>query len=669
MPLYLSIPAAALAGAVVSTLLIFPCLSLRGVYFAIVTLMYPLLFTRIIEAFNILGGTNGITGLDSFPGSNLENYSIILVLLVVLFGLRRFLNEDIGLVMRGVKDNDQSVRASGINVTRIKALAVFIASFIGCLGGAYLAHLYMWAGLSLFALDFSIIPIAAVTIGGGGILFGAVIGCLILVPLSEFLRFFGTFRIVLYCTVLTAFIVFKSEGIMAVLHAEIPAVRTVGRRMSILTVEGLEKTFGGLKALSGVSFSVKQGEIFGIIGPNGSGKTTLINCITGFIRPDEGKVLFKGKEITRWRAHKIARVGIARTFQVMRPFYSLPAYKNLIIPLWSPRARKEGGWRGGGKHGDRDTVAVDILEEIGFERDSRVPYKLASTLPTGYLKRLELARCLALRPEVIFCDEVFSGLSASEIASMLPLIEKLKMEGITLIMIEHRLRELFKVADRVMALQFGEKIAEGHYKDVIEDPRVKEAYLGNRGGIAMLEASGLMVYYENMLALNNVGIKAEEGSVIGVFGSNSAGKSTLMYMLSGIILDMRKKEEMRGGERITLLGEITLDGEEILPSAARARGARHNALPGAQAHLRGKLGHRKPADRLLPRSPEGPGRGHRICLPHLPAPEGPHPPPGRVPQRRGAADAGHRAGAHGAPEDPAARRAAARASAPPTRRS
>ena len=249
--------------------------------------------------------------------------------------------------------------------------------------------------------------------------------------------------------------------------------------MSILATESIGKTFGGLKALSNLSFSVAQGEIFGIIGPNGSGKTTLINCITGFISPNEGKVYFKGKNITGWPAHRIAQAGIARTFQIMRPYYSLPAYKNLIIPLWSPRARHEGGWRGGGKHGDRNTVAIDILEEIGFERDSRVPYKLASTLPTGYMKRLELARCLALRPEVIFCDEVFSGLSASEIASMLPLIEKLKMEGITLIMIEHRLRELFRVADRVMALQFGEKIAEGHYRDVIEDSRVKEAYLGS----------------------------------------------------------------------------------------------------------------------------------------------------------------------------------------------
>jgi branched-chain amino acid transport system ATP-binding protein len=247
----------------------------------------------------------------------------------------------------------------------------------------------------------------------------------------------------------------------------------------ILSVKGISKTFGGLKALVDVGFDIQRGEVYGIIGPNGSGKTTLINCITGFIKPLSGQVSFKGQDITGWPPHKIAHIGISRTFQIMRPYYSLPAYKNLIIPLWSPRAKTTGGWRGGGKHGDRDTVAVDILEEIGFERDSRVPYKLASTLPTGYQKRLELARCIAMGPEIIFCDEVFSGLSMSEIAGMLPLIEKMKSEGITLIMVEHRLRELFRVADRVMALNFGEKIAEGESSVVIENKKVKEAYLGS----------------------------------------------------------------------------------------------------------------------------------------------------------------------------------------------
>ena len=253
-------------------------------------------------------------------------------------------------------------------------------------------------------------------------------------------------------------------------------------REPILRVSGVSKAFGGVQALRDVSFEVYPGEVFGIIGPNGSGKTTLVNCITGFVRMDAGRVLFRGRDITGWPPHRIANEGLARTFQIMRPYYSLPAYKNLIVPLYSPRARKMGGWRGGGKMGDRDTVAVDILEEIGFERDSFVPYKPASALPTGYLKRLELARCMALRPELIICDEVFSGLSMSEIASMIPLIEKLQMGGVTLVMIEHRLKELFRVADRVMVLNFGEKIMEGTPEEVIQDERVKEAYLGTEEG-------------------------------------------------------------------------------------------------------------------------------------------------------------------------------------------
>jgi len=247
----------------------------------------------------------------------------------------------------------------------------------------------------------------------------------------------------------------------------------------ILQVINVCKAFGGVQALLNVSLRVKRGEVFGIIGPNGSGKTTLINCITGFVKMNSGQVLYKGKEISNKAPDQIANLGLTRTFQIMRPYYSLPAYKNLIIPLFSPRARRTGGWRGGGKVGDRGTVSIDILEEIGFERDSFVPYKLASSLPTGYLKRLELARCLALRPDVILCDEVFSGLSMSEIASMVPLIEKLQIDGITLIMIEHRLRELFRVASRVMVLNFGQKLTEGVPEEVMRDERVREAYLGS----------------------------------------------------------------------------------------------------------------------------------------------------------------------------------------------
>lgn len=248
---------------------------------------------------------------------------------------------------------------------------------------------------------------------------------------------------------------------------------------TMLKADKITKVFGGVTALKDVSFEVKKGEVLGIIGPNGSGKTTIVNSVTGFIKPTSGKVYFKGRDITGAKPHKIADMGLTRTFQIMRPYYSLPAYKNLVIPLFSPRAKRTGGWRGGGKLGDRHTVSIDILEEIGFERDSYIPYKTTSTLPTGYLKRLELARCLSLKPELVICDEVFSGLSMSEISSMVPLIERLQMDGITIVMIEHRLRELFQVANRIMVLNFGEKLIEGTPDVVMADKRVKEAYFGS----------------------------------------------------------------------------------------------------------------------------------------------------------------------------------------------
>ena len=209
-----AIPGATLIGGALCTLMLLPCLPLRGVYFAIVTLMYPLFLARVIEALDILGGTDGIMGIDSFPSAWLEQYFVIIMLLLFLFAVRRLVNTDLGLVLRAVKDNDQAVRASGMDVTRYRALAVFVASAIGCLAGACLVHIYMWAGISTFALDFSVLPIAATVIGGSGTLVGPLLGCLILVPVSELLREFGTLRIVFYSLILLAFIVFRSEGLM-----------------------------------------------------------------------------------------------------------------------------------------------------------------------------------------------------------------------------------------------------------------------------------------------------------------------------------------------------------------------------------------------------------------------------------------------------------------------
>ncbi|MBW2337680.1 MAG: ABC transporter ATP-binding protein [Deltaproteobacteria bacterium] len=243
----------------------------------------------------------------------------------------------------------------------------------------------------------------------------------------------------------------------------------------LLKVSKLYKNFGGVQAIQDLNFELTAGELLGLIGPNGSGKTTAVNLITGFVKPTEGEILYRGRNITGRAPYKIVRMGIARTFQMVKPFYQLPAYKNMIIPLYSPRVKAMTG----GKYGDRDAVALDLLEEVGFERDSYVAYKTASALPQGYLKRLELAKAIALNPDLIILDELFSGLSLAEVASIVPIIEKLRQDGKTIIMIEHRLKELFKIADRIIVLNFGEKIADGKAAEVMESDEVKNAYLGS----------------------------------------------------------------------------------------------------------------------------------------------------------------------------------------------
>lgn len=249
-------------------------------------------------------------------------------------------------------------------------------------------------------------------------------------------------------------------------------------QVPLLKVMELSKNFRGVQAVFRVTFQVEEGELMGIIGPNGSGKTTLVNLITGFVKPSQGDVIYNGKDITGWKPHKIIRLGIARTFQMVKPFYKLPAFKNVIVPLYSPRVKRKMG----GRYGDLDEVALDYLEDVGFERDSFVAYKTASTLPQGYLKRLELAKTMALRPNLIILDELFSGLSLAEVASIVPIIEKLRYEGKTIIMIEHRLKELFRIADRVIVLNYGTRIAEGKGEEVMANEEVKKAYLGSEAG-------------------------------------------------------------------------------------------------------------------------------------------------------------------------------------------
>jgi branched-chain amino acid transport system permease protein len=492
---WLGIPLGMLAGAVAAVLIGLPTFRLRGHYFALAMLAYPLAILYVLDYLGLqelslpMHATHPIMYLAF---TNPHWFTVVAVGLLVAGALVCMLveNSRFGLALLAIRQNELAAEAAGLNARLWKMRSLIVSGMIAAAaGGLYACVLLVVTPDSVFGMLVSAQAVVVTLFGGVATPWGPIIGAAILVPLAESLNaelgnYLPGIQGVVYGAAIILIMLCAPEGLFWTIRdrwfrradpapaPSLPAepartIVAVHRDRPLLEVNGLARSFGGLRAVSQVSFAVAEGEILGIIGPNGAGKTTLFNVLNGVLSADEGQASLAGQSLLGRKVHQVCRMGVGRTFQVVRSFPRLPLLDNVVVGAYGA--------------GLPDHAAVDAatgaLARVGLLRQAAV---LAGQLTNKQLRLMELARALAGRPRVLLLDETLAGLGRDECDEVLDVLARLREDGMTVVIIEHTMHAMLRIADRFLVLDHGRVLASGLPREVVENHAVIEAYLGKK---------------------------------------------------------------------------------------------------------------------------------------------------------------------------------------------
>jgi branched-chain amino acid transport system permease protein len=530
LPVWAGMFAAFFVAAFFGILLGIPTLKLSGHYLAMATIGFGIILQLILV--NAIWLTNGSDGITTIPSPRIGSFELkapgeffyVAAVSLILFtwGSINLKDSRVGRAFMAIRENEMAAGTTGVDTTYYKIMAFALSAGYAGFGGWLFAHSCShYISPDTFSFEQSVILLVMAVLGGNGSAIGSIVGATLLTMLPEMLRFLKDSYMMVYAAGIVAIMIFMPSGIAGLVksmpvslrlrawwNADSTAARQVaaaastlkspdtalpstfppcsGSNQVLLTVKGLAKYFGGLRAVDGVDMEVRRGEIQALIGPNGSGKTTILNMLSGLYIPTAGEITLEGTSITGQRPHVITAHGVARTFQNIRLFSELSVLDNVLIGQQSRSKASLAAsiFRPASQRAEEATMRMKALEALEFVGLRGKEFFQANSLPYGRQRMLELARALVSDPKLLLLDEPAAGLNAAETEALVELLFRICDRGITILLVEHDMSLVMNVSDHITVLNFGKKIAEGSAEEVEHNREVIDAYLGTEVGNA-----------------------------------------------------------------------------------------------------------------------------------------------------------------------------------------